>query len=175
MLWMGDEHGHTRLGNNNPWCQDNELNWFDWNLVHANPGLVRFTKELIRFVKSVELLQDNRFWMASNSVTRGDISWHGIKAGLPDWTSTSRVLAFTLEHPSTGRHVHAMLNAGDRNLDFELPARSGGRGWVRIIDTSRPSPEDIVDTTGRAPVATGGILVPAHSTTVLVGQDKPLK
>jgi len=175
MLWMGDEHGHTRLGNNNPWCQDNELNWFDWDLVHTNNGLVRFTKELIRFVKSLELLQDNRFWKASSSDHRGDISWHGTKPGLPDWTPTSRVLAFTLEQPSTGCHVHAMLNAGDQDLDFELPARSGGLGWVRVIDTSRPSPEDIVDTTGRAPVGTGEVMVSSHSITVLVGQDKPLK
>ena len=175
MLWMGDECGHTRQGNNNPWCQDNELNWFDWDLVGKNTGLVRFTRELIRFTESVEILQTNRFWSATSSDRRGDISWHGTQPNRPDWTPSSRVLAFTLEQPATGRHVHAMLNAGDRDLEFGLPAAPDGMGWVQIIDTSRPSPGDIGDQEGPPPVDAAEIMVSAHSIIVLQSQDKPVK
>ena len=175
MLWMGDEYGHTRQGNNNPWCQDNELNWFDWDPVNRNAGLVRFTRELIRFTESVEILQTNRFWSATSSDHQGDISWHGTQPGRADWTPSSRVLAFTLEQPATGRHVHTMLNAGDRDLEFGLPTAPAGMGWVQVIDTSRPSPEDIRNQKDTPPVDTAEIMVPAHSITVLQCQDKPVR
>jgi glycogen operon protein len=175
MLWMGDESGHTRQGNNNPWCQDNELNWFDWDLVRSNAGLVRFTRELIRFTESVEILQDNRFWSATSPDQQGDISWHGLQPGRPDWTPASHVLAFTLEQLETGRHVHVMLNADDQDLEFGLPPAPAGMEWVSVIDTSRPSPGDIGDPEGPVLVDTAGIMVPAHSISVLQCQDKPVK
>ena len=173
MLLMGDETGHTRRGNNNPWCQDNELNWFDWDLAHANAHLVRFTRELIRFTKSVDLLQGNRFWTATSHDQRGHISWHGTEPGRPDWTIASRVLAFTLEHPDTGRDVHVVLNSGSRNLEFKLPPLPGNRRWVRVIDTSLPSPDDIRDERSISPVQPGIIMVPGHSITLLLAQDNP--
>jgi len=175
MLWMGDESGHTRQGNNNPWCQDNELNWFDWNLLNSNAGLVRFTRELIRFTGAVDILQDNRFWSATNSDHKGDISWHGTKPGKPDWTPDSHALAFTLEQPETGRNVHVMLNAGEQELEFEIPAAPPEMSWGRVIDTSRPSPDDIADHASAATLNTAGALVPAHCIIVLQCQDKPVK
>ena len=83
---------------------------------------MRFTRELIRFSKSIELLQSNRFWTATSHDRRGDISWHGTEPGLPDWTHESRVLAFTLEHPDSGRDIHVILNADSREMEFELPS-----------------------------------------------------
>ena len=175
MLWMGDETGHTRQGNNNPWCQDNELNWFDWDLVNSNSGLVRFTRELIRFTGSVDILQANRFWSATNPDHDGDISWHGTQPNQPDWTPGSHSLAFTLEQPITGRHVHAMLNAGDLDLEFELPAAPAGMGWAKVIDTSLPSPRDITGLEGASSVEVAAVMVPAHCITVLQCQDKLVK
>ncbi len=175
MLWMGDECGHTRQGNNNPWCQDNELNWFDWDSLRANANLVRFTRELIRFTKSVGLLQDNRFWKATNHEQGGHISWHGTEPGRPDWTGASRFLAFTLEQFDLGPDVYLALNADTRELEFELPPLLDKRPWARVIDTSLASPNDILNHGAPAPVQPARITVPGHSITVLQAQDKPLK
>jgi glycogen operon protein len=173
MLLMGDEIGHTRRGNNNPWCQDNDLNWFNWQQVATNAPRLRYTRELIRFAKSVDLLQKNGFWTASSHETKGHISWHGAEPGHPDWTRQSRALAYTLEHPDTGRHVHVILNAGPDDFACELPALLAGRVWTRVIDTSLAPPDDIVDHGGRGPAQPTFITVPGHSLTVLQAQDKP--
>ena len=174
MLLMGDESGHTRQGNNNPWCQDNELNWLDWDQVHRNAGLVRFTGELVRFTESLEILQGNRFWAATSPERMGNISWHGVKPGQPDWTSSSLNLAFTLEQPTSGRHVHTMLNAGNKEAVFTLPKAPVGMAWVRIIDTSRISPDDDPENTPDPLPETSMVLVPGHSITVLQCKDKLL-
>ncbi len=167
MLLMGDESGHTRQGNNNPWCQDNELNWLDWDLVNRNTDLLRFTRELVTFTQSLEILQGNRFWAATNPDLKGDISWHGAKPGRPDWTPNSRILAFTLEQPASGHHVHTMLNTGEKKVEFTLPEAPAGMVWVRILDTSRILPDDLPE----AP----SVLVQGHSITVLQCRDKLLK
>ena len=123
----------------------------------------------------MEILQDNRFWSATSSDHQGDISWHGIEPGKPDWTPDSHCLAFTLEQPKTGRKVHVMLNAGDKDLEFELPAAPPEMAWGLVIDTSRPSPDDIADQKSSTTVDAASSMVPAHSITVLQCQDKPVK
>ncbi|MEN8008264.1 MAG: glycogen debranching protein GlgX [Candidatus Krumholzibacteriota bacterium] len=175
MLLMGDEGGHTRQGNNNPWCQDNELNWLDWDQVRENAGLVRFTRELVRFTKSLEILQENRFWTATSPDLKGEISWHGTQPGRPDWTPASRVLAFTLEQPASGRHVHVMLNAGNKVAEFTPPNAPAGLAWTPILDTSRISPDDIGELTPQRLPATSSVMVPGHSIRVLQCKDKLLK
>lgn len=63
MLHMGDEYGHTKRGNNNTWCQDNELNWFDWNKLNTQEegGLFRFVSNLIHFRKNHKVLHSESF------------------------------------------------------------------------------------------------------------------
>ncbi len=175
MLWMGDEHGHTRQGNNNPWCQDNKLNWFDWDLVNAHAGLVRFTRELIWFTSQIGNLQVNRYWTVTSPENRGEISWHGTEYGKPDWSPPSRTLAFTLEQASTGNHVHVMLNADSRDREFEVPPTTAQKSWHRVIDTARQSPEDIVASADAPLSDTPNQLIPAHSVTVLVCRDNPVE
>jgi len=175
MLLMGDECGLTRQGNNNPWCQDNELNWLDWELVHRNSGLLRFTGKLVRFTESLKILQENRFWAATNPQLKGDISWHGTEPGRPDWTSTSQVLAFTLEQPASGNHVHAMLNTGAKEVEFTLPAAPAGKAWCLVLDTFRKFPDDIPEFTSAPLSEDSAVLVPGHSISVLQCKDKLLK
>ena len=68
-----------------------------------------------------------------------------------------------------------MLNAGEQELEFEIPAAPPEMSWGRVIDTSRPSPDDIADHATAATLNTAGAMVPAHSITVLQCQDKPVK
>ncbi len=66
MLLMGDEVRRTQDGNNNAYCQDNEVSWFDWDLVQTQAGLLRFVRGLIHFIQSHEIFQQNRFWTISD-------------------------------------------------------------------------------------------------------------
>lgn len=175
MLLMGDESGHTRLGNNNPWSQNNEYNWFDWELVDRNASLLRFTTKLISFTGSLGLLQDNRYWAATSPDLAGDISWHGGQLNEPDWTPASRSLAFTLADSASGPQVHVMLNADDQETEFAVPEGGQDGIWVRIIDTSLPAPQDIADADAPTPFGGGTAVVTARSITVLQWRDKPMK
>ncbi len=168
MLNSGDEFGHTRVGNNNPWCQDNGLNHLDWSPAAQDAGLLRFTRLLVALSRSLRILQDDRYWAATNPERAGDISWHGMRLGQPDWSPRSRALAFTLAHPDGDEHLHVMANAGAQGLSFELPPPPGGRRWLTVVDTARPSPGDIAGPDAPAPPAEAPVKVAPHSIVVLL-------
>ena len=168
MLLMGDEIGHTRDGNNNPWCQDNHLNWLDWDQVRKNTDLLEFTRALIRLGRSLPILREDRFWSATSHEKPGDVTWHGVVPGKPDWRPTSHCLAYTLIHASGQDTIHVMLNAGPRDLDFEPPQPVSGRQWRRIIDTAAPAPDDIAPADRATALPAGPIRVRNRSVVVLL-------
>ena len=166
MLLAGDESGHTRHGNNNPWCQDNELNHLDWSESARDAGLLRFTRGLLAFTSQLRILQEDRFWAATSPDQPGDISWHGTECGRPDWSPRSRALAFTLEH-ADGQAVHVMANAGSQALEFALPIPRAGGPWRQVADTARPSPADYHDPGSEPVLAVAAVRVAPHSLVVV--------
>jgi isoamylase len=154
MLLMGDEMGRTQRGNNNAYCQDNELSWLDWSLLEPHAGLLRFVRTLIaqrlRWVDWIETSGEAGVGLSLNELLRrAEIDWHGITLGQPDWGEDSHSLACTIRS-GPGRvpfWLHLMFNAYWEPLDFELPAVSDAAmsGWQHWIDTARESPEDIMD------------------------------
>src|SRR5262249_27430887 len=86
LLLMGAEFGRTQQGNNNAYCQDNEISWVDWGLAQKNAGLLRFTRLMIALRKRHFALSREQF------INR--VSWHGTRVGDPDWSGLSRTLAF---------------------------------------------------------------------------------
>ncbi len=168
MLWMGDEAGHTRRGNNNPWCQDNELNWLDWGQVDREAGLGRFVRLLLAFTASFAPLAEDRWWTVSAPGAPGDLTWHGTEPGRPDWRPASRRLAFTLDDAAHGRRLHVMLNAGTEAAEFKAPPPAPGRTWRLLADTAVPSPGDIHDPDAAPPAGAGLRTVMAHSVVMLL-------
>ncbi len=148
MLAMGDEIGHTRQGNNNPWNQANPLNWLDWTQVDAAAEPRKFVEALIRFTAERRILREDRFWRATDPEALGDISWHGRQPGAPDWSPASHILAWTLHDPDGQEQIHVLLNASDEPQEFTLPPQPKGwaRGWV--VDTAAITGRDI-DPEGR--------------------------
>ncbi len=145
MLLMGDEIRRTQRGNNNAYCQDNEVSWFDWGLLARHPDVHRFVKTLIAARQRRSALLEGAKVSLNEMLKRARIEWHGVALRHPDWRDVSHSLAFTL-HSVRGRFlVHGMLNAYWEKLTFELPVVSEGQGqpWRRWIDTSLPSPDDI--------------------------------
>lgn len=136
MILAGDEMGRTQQGNNNAYCQDNEIGWINWNDAERNAGLVRFVRNLIHFRKASPLLRRRTFQDHANGLIR----WHGVKRDQPDWGHSSRALALQLSE--AGRSLHIMINAYWEDLVFELPRLRSGN-WSRLLDTDRASPDDI--------------------------------
>jgi isoamylase len=151
MILMGDEVRRTQKGNNNAYCQDNEISWFDWDLLNVNAGMLRFTKGLIQFVSSLKLFQLDTMLKTSYHTRSAHIIWHGVKLAKPDLSHHSHTLAFTLNYPKAHESVHVMLNAYREPLDFEIPLLHHDSHWVRIVDTSLPTPDDIT-LPGEAPM-----------------------
>jgi glycogen operon protein len=167
MLSMGDEARRTQGGNNNAYCQDNELSWFDWRLIETNAGLVRFTRELVWFNRKCAVFQEEQFWSAADSVT-----WHGTGLNQPDWGHYSHSLAYSLFDPNADEHVHVMLNAYTEPLDFELPPVPEGRRWSRVVDTALPSPADFAEA-GFEPIVAGtSYHLEARSVAILISRNK---
>lgn len=150
MFVYGDEVRRTQRGNNNAYCQDNEISWFDWELVDKNQDLFRFFKQMIAFRKGSPTLQRNRFYSGQvNQRGLPDIGWHGCNLNSPGWYDpSSRVLAFTMgsfaEKSSQDVDIHVMLNMDWEDLDFEVPFLAD-RTWYRVVDTFQSSPDDIVE------------------------------
>jgi isoamylase len=169
MFLSGDEVRRTQHGNNNTYCQDNELSWFDWTALDRHADVFRFFKEMIAFRKRHRSLQRRRFF-TSKPTPRGlpDIAWHGLDAGRPPWDEPlARVLAFTFGGLSAAEpDVHVMLNMHDGELDFELPQLEG-RAWRRVADTALPSPEDISEQGAGAPVTDAKYWVQGRSIVIL--------
>lgn len=147
MILMGDEIKHTQQGNNNAYCQDNELSWFNWDLVEKNKELFRFVKLLI----AARLQRDSAetdFTMSLAEMLRGPlVTWHGSKLNEPDWGENSRSIAFTVQSVTRRLLMHYMVNAWEEPIVFQLPPHPKGKKlkWLRWLDTSLPSPHDICD------------------------------
>ena len=150
MFVAGDEVRRTQGGNNNAYCQDNEINWFDWTLLDKHNDVFQFFKRMIAFRRNCPTLLRNGFFTgAVNQRGLADISWHGCRLYSPGWNDPSScLLAFTMggfmEAPSDlDVDIHVMLNMDWQDLDFDIPAVKD-RKWYRLVDTYLPSPEDIV-------------------------------
>jgi glycogen operon protein len=143
MLLMGDEVGRTQKGNNNAYCQDNEISWFDWGLVEANAELFAFARRCIAFRKSCPLLR--RHGTGGDGPPGGaQITWHGVRAWHPEWAGWNRTLAFALTGGGGGGpdFVYAAMNMHWEPKVFELPPLPGGSPWRAAVNTARPAGED---------------------------------
>ena len=155
MLLMGDEVRRTQQGNNNAYCQDNEISWFDWNLCTVNADIVRFVRHMIRTRLDFEHGIEGRRITLEEYLSKAHIEWHGIELDKPDWSNESHSLAFSLHSFTSCQVRYVALNAYWKALDFEFPPVTGApdTGWLRLIDTSLPSPNDIVEESMGVPVA----------------------
>jgi len=142
MLLMGDEVRRTQRGNNNAYCQDNELNWFDWSLIDKHADVLRFVKLLNarRVLRTVE--HEHSRVSLTTMLSRANKAWHGITLSQPDWSDDSCSLALSAELREEGIQVYLILNAYWEPLEFQLPVPDRG-GWKRWIDTALESPHDI--------------------------------
>jgi glycogen operon protein len=145
MMLMGDEVRRNQRGNNNAYCQDNEVSWFDWTHVARHADLHRFVTLLAERRARRDVEPELQRVSLARLLERSHIAWHGVEVGRPDWSHHSHSLAVTAANREGGLAFHMMLNAYWEPLDFALPAAGidSRSEWRRWIDTAQETPNDI--------------------------------
>ena len=145
MLSMGDEIRRTQLGNNNAYCQDNEISWMDWNLLVPNSNLHTFVRNLISFTKEKEIFKLEKILTTKKVIGEPHMMWHGTKPNHLDWQDYSRSLAFSLSYPDHNEFLYVIMNSYWKDLTFELPKLKESRKWFPVIDTHKCYPLEFSD------------------------------
>jgi len=154
MLLMGDEYGHSRKGNNNPYVQDNELNWFLWGLLEKNEKIFSFVSSLIAFRKNNASLCRETF------LTDHDIQWHGSQPFHPDWSSSSKFIAYTLSGP---RPLYVAFNANPHAMHVTLPDKAQ---WRQVVRTDEDWDIHFFNKPNEAPILPSQIELAPYSSLV---------
>ena len=173
MLLAGDEFGQSQAGNNNAWCQDNEVSWLDWRLKQVNAGLFRFIKGLIRFRREHALLRRSSF-VHQGHTNEIVMEWGGREPGHPDWGGESRLLTLHLfEAPARPCHerIYILANSHWEPAECRLPERARGE-WRRVADSSLPSPADFSEPGSEAAIPQDRYLVRPRSVVILIHQEE---
>jgi glycogen operon protein len=141
MLLGGDEFGRTQRGNNNAYCQDNEVSWHDWRLVERNAELHRFTRAAIALRRAHPVFQRNAYFLgAAREDGVPDASWHAPDGDAPDWGAPDTPLALRVHGAlNGGTTLYLLFNNTHADVDFALPPGP----WRVHLDTGRAAPLDI--------------------------------
>lgn len=124
MFVMGDEYGHSKGGNNNTYCHDAPINWFDWAQAEADEdGLMRFCSKLIHLRHATPSLR------LRAHPSGQQISWHGSHPGQPDWSETSRFVSFVVTDQGS-LPVYVAFNASHLPIFAHLPDPGQGLRWT---------------------------------------------
>ncbi len=176
MFLAGDEFLHTQGGNNNAWCQNNEISWLDWRLAETNREMLRFVRELIAFRHRHPCLTRARFFTGQPASSRGipDIAWHGLHLNAPLWGNyEAQVLACTIAgSTATEEDLHIVLNMSEQDITVQLPDIPL-RHWHLAVDTAAPSPDDIIERVHQR--AVDGNFKPIHARSVVVFEAQEIK
>lgn len=139
MLLGGDEFRRTQRGNNNAYCQDNEVSWFDWSLLEKHKEIHRFARGMIVFRRGHPVLRRETFY------TEADIRWFAPNGSSPDWADQRQKSFACLILGQTEPDLFLLFNADTRPVDFSIPALPAGKIWRLAVDTSRTAPDDLFD------------------------------
>ena len=180
MLLAGDEFRRTQKGNNNAYCQDNDISWIDWSLQSRYSDVFRFVKKAIAFRKRHPAFRRTEFFAGTDHSFNDvpDISWFDQTGRMPDWSKLNHFLAFRLDGSHTeimsdmdDDDFFVMMNTSDKDTTVKLPPPRGGARWYRCIDTSIACPGDILDAGNEEALsAQQAYVLPAKTMAVLMGK-----
>jgi glycogen operon protein len=146
---MGDECRRTQGGNNNAYCQDNEVAWFDWSLVEKHAELVRFVRALIHFRRQEPTVRRSTFLRGEPALPGAlpDVSWFSAEGRHFDWNQNDHSLVCLFGAPkagsTAGHNVLLICHGGMSPRNFLLPPVAREQSWRLFVDTSAASPKDI--------------------------------
>jgi isoamylase len=182
MLVSGDEVRRTQSGNNNAYCQDNEISWFDWGLVEQNSEMLRFVKNLIRFRRKQPSVRRKTFLTGKPVDDRliPDVSWFSPDGHHLDWEQqTLAMMAYiaaphqTNDPERLGRDIVMMFNSTGQEREFIMPGVANESRWNLFVDTAAETPLDIFpELNGPMPSLDSKLRMPHHSLKVFVRQNQ---
>jgi glycogen operon protein len=165
MLLGGDEFRRTQQGNNNAYCQDNEIGWVDWSRRETHEAIHRFTREMIRFRRNHAVLRQEEFYGSR------DVHWFDPGGQVPQWDDPSARRLGLHIRAGDGPDLCFLFNAGTEPMGFVLPALPDGTRWHRKADTARPEPEDVQPPGDERPLDNQQhYRVDARSSVILIGR-----
>ena len=145
MLLGGDEFRRTQEGNNNAYCQDNEVGWWIWDRFEEHQEIHRFARAIIAFRQEHPVLRRTEFY------EDGEIDWFGPDGAVPDWKDEeARELGARIR--GEDREILLLFNASPEEITFELPPPPDGTSWRRRFDTGRAEAEDVVEESDAGPI-----------------------
>jgi glycogen operon protein len=182
MILSGDECRRTQGGNNNAYCQDNVISWFNWSLVEKNQALWRFCQALIGFRRAEPSVRRTNFLYGEPPLPSGfpDVTWFSAAGETVDWTSEESTLVCLLaavprQNPLApeNHHLLMILNAEAESREFVIPTATRHIAWRKFIDTAAESPDDIYPSLDGPPApANGRLRLENHSLVVLIAPDE---
>ncbi|MBN1590514.1 MAG: glycogen debranching protein GlgX [Pirellulales bacterium] len=181
MLAAGDECRRTQRGNNNAYCQDNDISWFDWRLARKQASLRRFVETLIAFRCAEPTVRQTNF-LSGQPVRPGglpDVSWYNAHGMPVDWEQNDAslicLLAAVPRKDATvppNHHVLLLCHAGDQPRAFTLPPITKTIRWQTLLNTAARSPEDIYpELDGPPPPGDGIVEMESRSMVCFVASD----
>jgi glycogen operon protein len=182
MLLGGDEFGRSQQGNNNAYCQDNEISWINWNLDEAGRDLLAYTRELIRIFNDNPVLRRRDFFNGRPFTPGGtkDVTWirpDGDEMTEAEWSDHElRSIGMVLSgratdeidqrgRPTFGHTILFLLNGGNRSRPYTLPRIEWPGIWEELLNTARPA--------GRRRVHGSTVNLAAHSVILLRHNERP--
>ncbi|NUQ62392.1 MAG: glycogen debranching protein GlgX [Pirellulales bacterium] len=175
MILSGDEVRRTQRGNNNAYCQDNPISWFDWRLVRKNRSLRRFCQVLIAFRKAEPTVRQEDFLTGRPRPNNGlpDVSWFNAHGAAVDWANGDRSLGCMLAavpqldtDAVPNHHILLLLHSAPESRDFVLPPLVQDIPWRLFVNTAAEPPADIYPGLDGPPVSVNGV-VPMESRSLL--------
>jgi isoamylase len=157
MLLAGDEFGRTQQGNNNAYCQDNEISWINWNFEESGEALTRFVQRLTRLRREYAVLRQSRFltaewneelgvkdltWLTPSNEEMTPDHWHDARAKCVGMLLDGRVQVSGIPRRGSEATLLLVVNAHHDVVVFKLPEVAAGRDWLRLVDTNLPDEDD---------------------------------
>jgi glycogen operon protein len=181
MILGGDEFARTQGGNNNAYCQDNEISWYDWSLLEQNAGLYQFVKKIIAFRLRHPGFMRPEFFTGRGGAYKAipDIAWFDEKGQAIDWEEIGYYLAFRLLGSKAetladqdDNDFYIMINPDLELQPFVLAEPPSKKKWLRVVDTGLPSPNDILPPGSEEPLSSQrSYKVKARSIVILISRE----
>jgi glycogen operon protein len=180
MIVAGDECRRTQQGNNNAYCQDNPISWFDWRRVKQNADLLRFVKTLIHFRRSQATVRRKRYLTGHTNRHNGlpDVAWFAPQGQEINWGSAQLALICLLSAPDiaddpdgVARDMILLFNSTPDPCEFQFPKVARNKRWRMFVNTANAPPKDIFPKLdGPAPPASQRVTLTYRSFVAYVSQ-----
>ena len=162
MILAGDEFRRTQRGNNNAYCQDNEISWVDWSLLQRNRDIFQFARGVLALRRAHPVLRRGAYY------SQEELNWFDPKGKVPDWFDARQKSLACLVRAKEGAELYLMFNADGNGVRFVLPTPRSGR-WRLATDTTRPTPSNFYTPGAEVPLRNpSSYLVAGNSSVVLV-------